>query len=79
MALNKPNQQLWRDLKDAASLLKWSGVDLFQAAQKLSERGLEAEALELISISLRLQEAEDKLTGYADEVKVGRIVRGKVE
>lgn len=79
MPLNKPNQQLRRDLKDAAALLKWSGVDLFQAAQKLSDRGLEAEALELISISLRFQEAENKLTGYADEVRDGRIVRERAE
>ncbi len=28
MPLTMPNQQLRRDLKEAAALLKWSGVDL---------------------------------------------------
>lgn len=28
MSLTKPNQQLRRDLKEAAALLKWSAVDL---------------------------------------------------
>lgn len=37
MPLTKPNQDLQRDLKQAAALLKWSGVDLLQAARKLSE------------------------------------------
>lgn len=41
MPLAKPNQQLRRDLKDAAALLKWSGVDLMQAAVRLSETGQE--------------------------------------
>lgn len=30
MTLTKPNQQLRRDLKEAAALLKWSGVDLMR-------------------------------------------------
>jgi len=36
----KPNQQLRRDLKEAAALLKWSGVDLMKMAIRLSEAGL---------------------------------------
>ncbi|WWL45200.1 hypothetical protein V5O39_04735 [Pseudomonas parakoreensis] len=48
MPLTKPNQQLRRDLKEAAALLKWSGVDLLQAAVKLSEAGQEDEAKELL-------------------------------
>lgn len=39
MSLNNPNQGLRRDLKEAAALLKWSGVDLMQAAVRLSELG----------------------------------------
>ncbi|WP_338106382.1 hypothetical protein [Pseudomonas umsongensis] len=39
MALTKPTQELWHDLKQAADLLKWSGVDLFKVATKLSEYG----------------------------------------
>ncbi|MFL1495084.1 hypothetical protein [Pseudomonas antarctica] len=79
MPLTKPNQQLRRDLKEAASLLKWSGVDLMQAAVRLSEDGQEVEAKELLKIAANYQEAEDKLAGYADEVKVGRIERAKPE
>ena len=79
MPLTKPNQQLRRDLKETAALLKWSGVDLFGAAKRLLAAGDEASAEELLKIALSFQEAEDKLAGYADEVKAGRIVRGKAE
>ncbi|ANF84776.1 hypothetical protein A7J50_1342 [Pseudomonas antarctica] len=77
MPLTRPNQQLRRDLKEAAALLKWSGVDLIQAAVRLSEAGQEAEAGELLKIAASYQDAEDKLAGYAEEVKAGRIVRGE--
>lgn len=75
MSLTKPNQQLRLDLKEAAALLKWSGVDLMQAAVKMSDAGQEAEARELIEIAMRFQEVEDRLAGYAAEVKVGGVVR----
>lgn len=76
MPLTKPNQQLRRDLKEAAALLKWSGVDLFVFAKRLLAAGDEQGANDLMKIALSLQEAEDKLAGYADEVKAGGIVRG---
>lgn len=79
MSLSKSNQELHRDLKEAAALLKCSGVDLMQAAVKLSEAGQEDEAKELLKIAAGLQEAEDDLAGYAEEVKPGRIVRGALE
>ena len=79
MPLTKPNQQLRRDLKEAAALLKWSGVDLFGVAKRLLAAGDEISADELMMIALSFQETEDKLAGYADEVKTGRIVRGKAE
>ncbi|MBI6909965.1 hypothetical protein [Pseudomonas palleroniana] len=75
MPLTKPNQQLRRDLKEAAALLKWSGVDLMQAAVKLSEAGQEDDAQELIKIASRFQAVEDLMAGYADEVKSGQIIR----
>ncbi|UOK36339.1 hypothetical protein MJP36_17685 [Pseudomonas palleroniana] len=75
MPLTKPNQQLRRDLKEAAALLKWSGVDLMQAAVKLSEAGQEDDAQELIKIATRFQVVEDLMAGYADEVKAGDIIR----
>ena len=79
MPLTKPNQDLRRDLKQAAALLKWSGVDVLQAARKLSEAGQEEEAEELLRIAVSFQETEDRLAGYADEVKAGVITRAKVE
>jgi hypothetical protein len=75
MTLTRSNQELRRDLREAAALLKWSGVDLMQAAVKLSEAGQEDEAKELLRIAAGFQEAEDKLAGYAEEVKAGSISR----
>lgn len=75
MPLAKPNQQLRRDLKEAAALLKWSGVDLMQSAVRLSESGREDEAKELLRIAASYQATEDKLAGYAEEVTTGRIKR----
>lgn len=51
MPLTKPNQQLRRDLKEAAALLKWSDVDLMKMAMRLSEAGFEADARELMKIT----------------------------
>ncbi|AEK81723.1 hypothetical protein D3X12_24235 [Pseudomonas protegens] len=75
MPLTKPNSQLRRDRKEAAALLKWSGVDIMQVATRLSEAGLEDDAQKLMKIALSFQEAEDRLEGYAEEVKVGRAAR----
>ncbi|KDN98935.1 hypothetical protein [Pseudomonas donghuensis] len=77
MSLTKPNQELRRDLKEAAAALKWSGVDLFVFAKKLLASGDEDGANELMQIALRFQDVEDKLEGYAEEVKAGRVKRTK--
>ncbi|WP_426160171.1 hypothetical protein [Pseudomonas sp. TSRC2-2] len=79
MPVTKPSQQLRRDLKEAAALLKWSGVDLMQAAVRLSEAGQEDEAKELLKIAASYQAVEDRLAGYADEVRDQRITRAKPE
>ncbi|QAY93677.1 hypothetical protein [Pseudomonas sp. ACM7] len=79
MPLTKPNQELRRDLKEVAALLKWSGVDLMKMAIRLSEAGLEADARELLTIIDGFPDAEDKLDGYAEEVKAGQINRSKPE
>ncbi|WP_432755580.1 hypothetical protein [Pseudomonas sp. WMBT8] len=78
MLLTKPNQQLRRDLKEAAALLKWSGVDLMQAAVRLSEAGQVDETKELLKIAASYQASEDKLTGYADDVRTGQVRRVKL-
>ncbi|MBN0975930.1 hypothetical protein JTY93_15540 [Pseudomonas hygromyciniae] len=76
MALTKPNQQLRRELKEAAALLKWSGVDLCVFAKCLLAAGDEQSANDMMKIALSFQETEDKLAGYAEEVKIGGIERG---
>jgi hypothetical protein len=48
-------------------------------AGSLSEAGHEDEAKELLKIASSYQDVEDRLAGYANEVKAGRIVRGKTE
>ncbi|UXV21035.1 hypothetical protein N4P55_06675 [Pseudomonas fluorescens] len=75
MALTKPNQQLRRDLKEAAATLKWAGVDLFGVAKRMLAAGDEEGANELMKIAFSFQETEDKLVAYEEEVKDGRISR----
>ncbi|MEO8490959.1 hypothetical protein [Pseudomonas sp.] len=75
MALTKPNQQLRRDLKEAAALLKWAGVDLYVVSKRMMATGDEQGAMEMMKLAMSLQETEDKLAGYAGEVKDGRISR----
>ncbi|MEN5258656.1 hypothetical protein [Pseudomonas protegens] len=65
MPLTKPNQQLRRDLKEAAALLKWSGVDIMQVATRLSEAGLKDDAQNLMKVSASLKEVEARLAGDA--------------
>lgn len=78
MPATTPSQQLRRDLKEAAALVKWSGVHLMHAALKLSEAEQEAGAREQMKIATRFKAIEDLKVGYADEVKALRVVRSKV-
>ncbi|MNF13002.1 hypothetical protein D3C80_2146900 [compost metagenome] len=75
MALNKPNQELRRDLKAAAYSLEEAALEMFRLAK---QRG-DTELLEAMETIEKLHEQADRLTAYADEVKAGRIVRGKAE
>ena len=77
MGLNKPEQDLKRDLQGIASDLKWSTVELMRIAERLSLAGNEADAQAVLRMCQIFQTDEDRLTAYADEVKAGRIVRGK--
>jgi len=79
MALNKPNQELRRDLTGSASDMKWSAVELMRIAERLSLAGNEPDAWALLKICRVMHAAEDKLAGYADEVRDGRIVRERSE
>lgn len=75
MALTKLNQELSRDLQGTASDLKWSAVELMRIAERLSLAGNEADAQAVIRICVVMQAGEDRLAGYADEVKAGRVDR----
>ena len=44
VGLNKPEQDLKRDLQGVASDLKWSAVELLRVAERLSQAGNEADA-----------------------------------
>lgn len=79
MTLDKPNQDLKRDLLGIASDLKWSAVELMRIAERLSLAGNEVDAQAVLRLCTVFHADEDRLTGYADEVKAGRIVRGKME
>ena len=79
MTLTKPNQDLKRDLQGIASDLKWSAVELMRIAERLSLAGNEADAQAVIRICVVMQAGEDRLAGYADEVKAGQINRSKPE
>lgn len=75
MPLTKPNQELRRDLKAAASALEDAAHDLFREAKTYAEPEFLA-AMEKIG---KLHEHVDLLRGLADEVKVGRVSRSKAE
>lgn len=75
MSLTKPNQQLRSDLKAIAFNLEQSCVDLGRLASRLSD----ADAIALMGLVGTLYEEADRLSGYADEVKAGQIIRSKPE
>ena len=75
MPLTKPNQELRRDLKAAASALEDAAQDLFREAKTYAEPEFLA-AMEKIG---KLQEHVDRLRAYAEEVKAGRVTRSKAE
>ena len=77
MTLDKPNQDLKRDLQGIASDLKWSAVELMRIAERLSLAGNEADAQAVLKMCTVFHDGEDRLVGYADEVKAGEITRAR--
>lgn len=77
MSLTQANQELRRDLTGLASDLKWSAVELMRVAERLSLAGNEADAQAVLRICTVMHAGEDRLTAYADEVKVGQVTRGR--
>ncbi|MCK2124809.1 hypothetical protein [Pseudomonas sp. PNPG3] len=73
MSLTKPNQQLRRDLKDAAFALESAALEIFHKAQGYEE----ADFLAAMKRVEKLHELADRLTGHGKEVKAGRVTRTK--
>ncbi|KAA0943359.1 MULTISPECIES: hypothetical protein [unclassified Pseudomonas] len=75
MPLTKKNQDLRRELKEI-------GFSLEQAASEVLNltKGCEGdEVIAALKLIAKLYEDADRLATFADEVKVGRITRTKVE
>jgi hypothetical protein len=75
MGLTKPNQELRRNLKKVSFHLEQTAIDVL----KLASRANAEDALTILHMLNRLYEDADWLATYADEVKVGRIVRERAE
>jgi hypothetical protein len=69
-------QELFYDLEDATAVIAWSVAELTNVAGLAKSP---EDAIALMKICTLLAAQQEKLSGYADEVKAGRIVRGKAE
>jgi hypothetical protein len=79
MWLNESEQQLRRDLQGLASDLRWSAVELLRIEQQLRQSGNEADAQAIQRLCALFQGDEEKLSGYAEEVKAKLISRNRHE
>lgn len=68
-------QELFFDLEDAAAIIGWSVVEL--TAMAASGR-TQDEAVTLMKICALLAAQQEKINGYADEVKDQRIARSEI-
>ncbi|WP_087693045.1 hypothetical protein [Pseudomonas sp. PE-S1G-1] len=67
-------QELFYDLEDATAVIAWSVNQLATIAGIAKSPD---EAVALMKMGALLAAQQEKLSGYADEVKAGRIVRGE--
>ncbi|MGC6370504.1 hypothetical protein [Pseudomonas sp. K2I15] len=65
-------QELFYDLEDAMAVIAWSVNELSNIAGTARSPD---EAIALMKMGTLLAAQQEKLSGYADEVKAGRIVR----
>lgn len=79
MWLNESEQALRRDLQGLASDLRWSVVELVRIAQQLRQAGNEVDAQAVQRLCDLFQGDEERLLGYAEEVKAKVISRNKPE
>lgn len=69
-------QELFYDLEDASAVILWSVSELTRMAGSGKSPD---ESIALMKISALLKTQQEKLRRHADEVKAGRILRGKFE
>ncbi|MGH8386066.1 MAG: hypothetical protein ACRESJ_11305 [Pseudomonas sp.] len=77
MWLNEDEQALRRDLQGLASDLRWSAVELLRIAEQLRQAGNEVDAQAVQRLCDLFQGDEQRLLGYAEEVKAKVISRNK--
>jgi hypothetical protein len=77
MWLNEYEQQLRRDLQGVASDLRWSAVELLRIAEQLRLAGNDVDAEATLRLCSLFQGDEERLAGYAEEVKAKTITRTK--
>ena len=71
-----PQQELFYDLEDATAVIAWSVAEMTTIAGLAQSPEM---AVALMKMGKLLTAQQAVLSGYANEVKSGRIVRGKAE
>lgn len=75
MGIKKSAIELKRDLNNIAANLESTAGEI----SKLAERIKDVDVVAVLHLMNRLYKDSDRLKAYVDEVKAGRIVRGKAE
>lgn len=75
MGLNKPNQELRRELKALRRSIEQAANEVLTITKDCKD----VEVTAVLKLIAQLYEDADRLAALADEVKDGRIVRGKAE
>ncbi|SDO58140.1 hypothetical protein SAMN04489798_3319 [Pseudomonas arsenicoxydans] len=75
MGLNKPTQDLRRELKALRRSLEQAATEVLTITKDCKD----VEVTAVLKLIAQLYEDSDRLAALADEVKDGRIVRGKAE
>jgi hypothetical protein len=79
MWLNESENELRRDLQGLASDLRWSAVELLRIAEQLRLTGNDVDAQAILKLCELFQGDEERLKGYAEEVKAKIITRTKAQ
>jgi hypothetical protein len=75
VGIKKSALELKRDLNNISANLENTAGEI----SKLAERIKDVDVVAVLHLMNRLYKDSDRLKAYVDEVKAGRIVRGKVE